>query len=385
MAKKINYASMFTLRADGRYQGYWKDADGARHAIYDRDPERLYQKIGQKESPPPLTFKDIAEHWHDTVWEHYKDGTQSSYNASYRRALEELGDVAATDVQPYDISCHLKRMAKQKFSARSVKAQRTVYKLIYQTAIIDRNLGRQIKYNPAEQVPLPNNLPLPKKREAPDDAAVALIRARAATAYNGLLPLFLMSTGFRRGEALGVQWLDIDFKNQTISCRQAVTQRSGSGKVQSTKTENAIRTVPLLPDLAAVFSRPPEALDTDFVFFGEDPSKPMSQATYERRWLHYCKEVGFAVDKPEMRISKQNKRYIVHHWKPTLTAHMLRHGYATLLFEAGVDEFSAQRLLGHANIETTRSIYTHLREKMQNKSLEKLRNHVASELSEAAS
>ena len=47
MAKRIDYASMFTLKKDGRYQGYWHEPDkngepkGKRHAICDRetDPE----------------------------------------------------------------------------------------------------------------------------------------------------------------------------------------------------------------------------------------------------------------------------------------------------------------------------------------------------------
>lgn len=53
-------------------------------------------------------------------------------------------------------------------------------------------------------------------------------------------------------------------------------------------------------------------------------------------------------------------------------AHVLRHGYATALFEAGVDVYTAQRLLGHANVEVTMGIYTHLRREQEEKSVEKL-------------
>ena len=41
MAKKMNYASMFTLRKDGRYMATYTDATG-RHSVYDKDPEKLY-------------------------------------------------------------------------------------------------------------------------------------------------------------------------------------------------------------------------------------------------------------------------------------------------------------------------------------------------------
>lgn len=380
MAKKINYASMYTLRKDGRYQGWYNDRDGKRHAVYDRDPEQLHRKIQEKEAPPPLTFRDIAETWQDRTWDTYKDGTRSAYASAFRRALEEFGDWDAVDVGTPEIFAHLERLKALRLSAKTVKTQRSIYNLIFRMAIADKVFGREITVNPARECPLPTGLPKPKKREAPDDEAVSRIRSSAATAYNGLLPLFLMSTGFRRGEALGVQWGDVDFKRKEISCKKAVTQRGGTAKLQSTKTENAVRTVPILPDLEQVLIRPKGAKDTDFVFCGEDPSKPLSQATYERRWLHYCKELGFIADEPELRTSKQGKTYTVHHWKATLTAHMLRHGYATLLFEADVDEFTAQKLLGHADITTTRSIYTHLRQRKQQQSLDKLCAFVANDL-----
>ena len=44
MAKKIDYASMFTLRKDGRYQGSYTDDEG-RHYLYDKDPERLWHRL----------------------------------------------------------------------------------------------------------------------------------------------------------------------------------------------------------------------------------------------------------------------------------------------------------------------------------------------------
>ena len=49
MAKKIDYAAMFTLRKDGRYQAAYVD-DTGRHYVYDRDPERLWHKLNDRSS-----------------------------------------------------------------------------------------------------------------------------------------------------------------------------------------------------------------------------------------------------------------------------------------------------------------------------------------------
>ena len=69
--KKPKYAAMFTLRADGRYMGYWHDKANKRHAIYDRDPEVLYNKIHDKENyvPPALTFEAAADAWEKKHWD----------------------------------------------------------------------------------------------------------------------------------------------------------------------------------------------------------------------------------------------------------------------------------------------------------------------------
>lgn len=59
-----------------------------------------------------------------------------------------------------------------------------------------------------------------------------------------------------------------------------------------------------------------------------------------------------------------------------ITAHMLRHTYATMLFDAGVDVKSAQRFLGHEDIEVTLSIYTHLTKFKEDQAVYALNEHL---------
>ena len=53
----------------------------------------------------------------------------------------------------------------------------------------------------------------------------------------------------------------------------------------------------------------------------------------------------------------------------TFTAHQLRHAYATMLYDAGVDILTAKELLGHSDIKTTLNIYTHLSRTRKKKSV----------------
>ncbi len=373
MPKKPDYASMYTLRKDGRYQGYYRDENGNRKAVYDKDPEKLWQKLNAPKETKPILFRDIAEAWHDEAWERVRAGTQSSYEAPYNKAVERLGDRVAAEITARDILNHLNVLKVQNLSKSSIKIQRTVYSLIFQTAIINPKYEKEITSNPAINVKLPTGLPAPKSRVAPEDDVVKKIQSHAETAYFGMFAMFLLCTGFRRGEALAIKWQDIDFKQDIITCSKQITTRGGVSIEAPPKTDNGIRAVPLLPPLKRILKQPKNAQSTDYVFPGSDPAKPMPLATYDRKWLHYCKDMGFVTDTPETRTSKQNKVYTVHHYKPTISAHVLRHGYATILFEAGVDEFTAQKLLGHADISTTMAVYTHLRNKKKEQSVDKLK------------
>lgn len=57
---------------------------------------------------------------------------------------------------------------------------------------------------------------------------------------------------------------------------------------------------------------------------------------------------------------------------------MLRHTYATMLFDADVDIKSAQKFLGHSDIEVTLSTYTHLTKFKEDKAIKALNDHLDS-------
>lgn len=377
--KKIDYASLYTLRSDGRYMGwYYPPGSSKRKPAYSKDPEALYQKIQALQNPAPvhLTFAAAAESWYDKNWDSIDDGTKACYNAHYHRAVEYFGDTPIADITSADVQNHLELMKDQGYAKGTIQKQKIMYRMIFRHAIVCQELPREISVNPVDNVRVPKGAKPPVKREAPEDEIVRKIRAQAATAYWGIFPLFLIATGLRKSEALAVQWGDIDFKNRTISVHKSVSYRTGAPKTKCPKTEAGLRQVPLLEPLEAVLHRPKGAANTDYIFPGEDPSKPLPASAYKRRWLHYCKDMGFVTVTPESRTSKSGRTYTVQHYRPTLTAHVLRHGYATLLFEAGVDVYTAQKLLGHKDVETTLAVYTHLRNRKKDESLHLLHDYI---------
>lgn len=72
--------------------------------------------------------------------------------------------------------------------------------------------------------------------------------------------------------------------------------------------------------------------------------------------------------------AKGVRKDIIDKWKkmPEIHPYDLRHTYCSILYDAGVDVKTAQYLMGHATLEVTLKIYTHLTEERKERSYDKL-------------
>ena len=57
--------------------------------------------------------------------------------------------------------------------------------------------------------------------------------------------------------------------------------------------------------------------------------------------------------------------------------HALRHTFASIMYEAGVDAKTTQKLMGHASIKTTLEIYTHLTNEHVDEEVYKLNKYIS--------
>ena len=177
---------------------------------------------------------------------------------------------------------------------------------------------------------MPRNLPQ-TRREAPDKDQIAKIKASANLPF-GLFPALIYYTGCRRGEAQALTGADIDRKAMRVHIRRSVYYDHGA-KIKEPKTAAGVREVPLLPALDALL---PKKLPQGYLFAEPDGSL-LTDGDFRKLYKAYCAASGV-----------------------TVSLHQIRHGYATALFEAGVDPKTAQKLLGHAKLSTTMDIYTHV-------------------------
>lgn len=357
MAKKIDYASMYTLRKDGRYMGYYHDQNNVRHSAYDRDAEKLYRKIQELEKPKVKTFGEIAEEWRDQ-WDSQKlgEGTQSSYNAPFKQMVSVHGEYALEAVTANEISRVMLTEQAKGYSYKHAAAVLSMYKQVFKFAIVQ---GYTL-YNPALSVTVPRHMKR-TTREAPEDDVILIIKNNVDKVF-GLFAYFLLYTGFRAGEAIGLKWGDIDRKSKTIKCERSVERLTGKPHTKEPKTKAGYRIVPLLDDLAKVLIKPTGAKNNDYVFANDD-GKLFTNSQLRAKWTAWGKAVGLTEIKETTITNRKTKeKHKKTYSHTTLNQHQLRHGYCTILYEAGIDELTAMELMGHADISTTRAIYTHLRQ-----------------------
>lgn len=323
MAKKPKYY----VRPDGLHEAI-RVINGKRvpfRGRSDAEVERKMIEYKEKEARGPL-FKDLADKWEDVHYPTLSPYTVRSYKPACRRACDRFDGMHIKEILPMDVSALLQKMAAQQYARKTVATQLLVINLICRYAVVEGDL----RINPCREVTVPQGLTR-TQRELPTDEELGTVK-NGLNLPGGLLPFFILYTGCRRGEALALSYEDIDYKNKIIRIDKSVCHKDGKPYYKPPKSKSGVREVPLLDKLAKVLPR-----GIGLVFPGPDGGL-MREADYLRTWRAWQKAA-------EVKI----------------TAHQLRHGYATMLFEAGISERDAMDLLGHADIKLTQNVYTHIR------------------------
>ena len=88
-----------------------------------------------------------------------------------------------------------------------------------------------------------------------------------------------------------------------------------------------------------------------------DRCAALSKTSAERLWVKLMQNCGMVEEVSEAHYRPCD---IGSRCRAIITPHALRHNYATMCWEAGLDAYTTMRLMGHASIKTTMDIYTHL-------------------------
>jgi integrase len=149
--------------------------------------------------------------------------------------------------------------------------------------------------------------------------------------------ILLALTGLRAGEALGLQWADIDFQHKCIHIRRS----AWCGKTQSTKSKTSAAPVTMPDKLASVLSGYQKEWKSNaqgFLFATRNGWPPSSNKVVEYQLWPILDALGI----------------------PHCGLHAFRHSVASFIVDAGYSPEVAQKQLRHTNSRTTLA-YIHLR------------------------
>ena len=189
---------------------------------------------------------------------------------------------------------------------------------------------------------------------------------RDAKEYNFKYFIFfrlLAYSGMRKGEALALKWSDINFKDNTISINKDVTVGLNNELYEDTpKTENSFRTLDMDATTMEYLKewrlmQQKTMLKLGYNFLNSDN---LLFSTINNGYL--------SMSKPRQWNVAICKKYKLRRIK----IHGFRHTHASLLFEAGASMNEVKARLGHADINTTMNIYTHVTDDQKKDTANKL-------------
>ncbi len=164
----------------------------------------------------------------------------------------------------------------------------------------------------------------------------------------GSLFTVMLTTGMRRGEALGLRWEDVDLKKGAISVRQQLQRVNGQLKATEVMTERSRRSINVAtPTVVALKEH--KAAQT---------KERLASVAWRDTGYVFTTGVGTPLD--PRNVAKQLEsnclKAKIGKWHP----HELRHSAASLMLAAGTPLQVVSAVLGHASIRITSDVYGHI-------------------------
>ena len=325
-------------------EGKKRDAELAMHQFI-RQIEQGYHNPDAK-----VTVNEWMDTWFDTyVVDNVSPTTSSRYKGMITRYIKPaLGNITLQDLNLLTVQTWVNSLKKSPITGRSMSA--STIKHIYDVlrgACDKAVLLEIIPKTPCAGVSLPRGAKKPAV--VFDEKQIRqLIAAAKGTDMELLLDLELCG-GFRRGELLGLKWCDIDFEKQQIHVVRTRVVVDGKVIVKEPKTEKSCRTVDVPEQLIEKLKqhkikcmanrlRLGQAYKpSEYVIVGENGKEPYPE------W-----------------ISQKFSSLLERSGLPHCRFHDLRHLCASIMLMQNVHARIAQNHLGHACLQTTMSVYTHV-------------------------
>ena len=311
------------------------------------------------------TFQTVCDRWWERKSRELAPGSLKSYVPCVARAVDLFGGYRMNEITGADVAGLLNDMKDAGFGAKVISNQHCVLNMIFDHWC--EEYGGELNVSRTVRNPRKGRK---TRRTRPQDYQREMLEGLVSDNAGGLFLGLLLFTSCRRGEALALQWRDIDLDAGQISITKSVTYMGNAPIVGPTKTDAGVRTNPILeplrPFLESATRRRHRA--ADYLFGG---AEPLTSSRFNAMWLDLLEPAGLTTvtDGGAWKGNRHSQR------RALVTPHQLRHEYAYSLYRAGVPALAAKTLMGHSDIRVTQNIYTELSQRDLNDAAALLNAH----------
>lgn len=386
-------------KSDGKYIYVYTDPLGKRRYIYSNSIETLREREAklQKDQLDGLaiyasgngTLNDAVDRYMKTKTE-LRATTRANYQYMYDHFVRDnFGKRKLESIKYSDVLSYYQYLITEEgLKVNTLDSIHTILHPAFQMAVRDD----LIRNNPSDGV-----MAQLKKQPGKNHGIRHALTIEQQTAFIEYLetseeffhwmPLFrfLLGTGCRIGEAIGIRWQDVDMENRTIEINHSLVYYSREYKehticsfgVSLPKTAAGIRTIPMLDSVYEALKLEQE--DQEKYGFNETVIDGMNGFIFMNRFgnVHNPQTVNRAIKRIReaynaqeiVKATRQNREPVL---LPNFSCHHLRHTFCTRLCENETNLKVIQSVMGHANIETTMDIYAEATDEKKRESFKEL-------------
>lgn len=360
------------------YRKKIKDERGRWIPIYGKTKNELREKIKNRKQEiellkelqdSPYVFQ-FAQSWYAGLPASLSSSRRDDYKYAINKHIcPHIGSLRLAEVTPEEIS---KLMAAESHMSKSMQ-QKTVctLKLLFTAAEAEG----YIKRSPCSSLKAAGKEPDEKEALTEEQQKTLLDAVKGTQAY----PFCMLGlyTGMRREEILALQWDAVHTDGDTpyIEVKRALRWEHNQPIVSSElKTRASRRNIPIPAQLVEYLKAKSESSTSDYVVCSSS-GKALTQSQFKNLWdIVRRRQTGYVIRKrkngdgleDELEEKKLGETSTNHKLTYTIdfhvTPHILRHTYISRLILAGTNIKVVQYLAGHAKIDMTLNIYTHLTE-----------------------
>jgi integrase len=299
-------------------------------------------KIFEPDAPVP-TVKAVAAEWLRVSAPNWKSGTVRNYESIVAaKIIPAFGALKVTEWTPSRIEDWWVRQRESGLDRKTLANYRGVLRGIAHRALVQELITKDPSLRIAGRLGRRDG-EIRKVDFLSGDELNAMLRA-AERVCPRFFPLFvtLAATGMRIGEGLAVQPGDLD----SVGLKVLVLREVGRGGNISSPKNGEGRAVEVPDTIMALLVKQAQIVQAEAAVRG-----------VEATWLFPGDIVGRPLTESPVREALQ--KALAAAGVRRIHPHILRHTYATLAIQAGVDILTVSRQLGHKDIGTTIKTYCH--------------------------